>query len=120
MKICIPAEDDKGLDGKVSGHFGSAPFFCVYDNETKQTEFIKNGEEGHEHGGCAPVGKLIPLGITAILCTGIGAGAASKLNAAGIKVYKSSAVTIKEMINLFNEGKVQELDMNDCCAGHSH
>ncbi len=29
MKVCIPVEENKGLDSKPYGHFGSAQFCCV-------------------------------------------------------------------------------------------
>ena len=119
MKICIPAEDNKGLESNVYGHFGSAPYFLIFDTEAKTSEFLKNAED-HEHGQCVPVGRLMPHNISAVLCGGIGAGAASKLNAAGMKVYKGEAETLEKMLEIFNTGKMPELDVNDCCKGHSH
>ncbi len=49
---------------------------------------------------------------------GIGAGALSKLNAMGIKVYGSAAVTVKENLSRFNEGKLLELFPINACRGH--
>lgn len=33
MKICMPTEPNNGLSSKVCDHFGSAPFFTVYDTD---------------------------------------------------------------------------------------
>ncbi len=41
MRIAIPAEDDKGLESKVSGHFGRAKYFVFVDVEENQ---IKGAE----------------------------------------------------------------------------
>ena len=49
---------------------------------------------------------------------GIGAGALSKLNAMGIKVYGSSAATVKENLALLNANKLQELFAMHACRGH--
>jgi predicted Fe-Mo cluster-binding NifX family protein len=49
---------------------------------------------------------------------GIGAGALSKLNAMGIKVYSSAAATVKENLSLLNESKLQELFSIHACRGH--
>ena len=34
MKICIPVETSSGMKSLVYGHFGSAPYFAIYDMET--------------------------------------------------------------------------------------
>jgi len=33
MKICMPVSEAKGMDSVIYGHFGSAPFFAVYDTD---------------------------------------------------------------------------------------
>ena len=40
MKICVPVENNKGLDSKPFGHFGSAPSFVVCDLETGDLKHI--------------------------------------------------------------------------------
>jgi len=42
MKIAIPAERNEGLSSKVFGHFGSAPFFAIYEEESKAVEVGKS------------------------------------------------------------------------------
>ena len=85
MKICIPVERNDGMKSQVYGHFGSAPFFAVYDMDVKELEMIENGNSHHEHGMCNPLGALSGKNIGAVVCGGMGAGAVAKLNAAGIK-----------------------------------
>ena len=34
MKICIPVNENNGVDSSVSAHFGSAPFFMIVDSDT--------------------------------------------------------------------------------------
>ena len=34
MKVCIPVEENKGLDSKPYVHFGSSPIFVVCDLES--------------------------------------------------------------------------------------
>ena len=52
MKICIPTEDNRGLEGMVCGHFGSAPFFTLVDTDSGSCEIIGNSASEHGHGGC--------------------------------------------------------------------
>ncbi len=35
MKICFPVNSENGLDSIVFNHFGSAPFFIIFDTELK-------------------------------------------------------------------------------------
>ena len=58
MQICFPVEIDKGLDSDVFGHFGSAPFFVVFDTENKSIHTINNQDLGHVHGMCNPLKAL--------------------------------------------------------------
>ena len=58
MKICIPIVENKGLEAKVNAHFGSAPYFLIYDNEKGAFEVISNSDSQHMHGMCHPLKAL--------------------------------------------------------------
>ena len=55
MKVCIPAMDEKGLEGTPHGHFGSCSHFVIHDIDTGATDIIGNGDGSHEHGMCHPL-----------------------------------------------------------------
>ena len=38
MKLCIPTQTNDGLKAEVSGHFGSAAYFMIYEVETDSYE----------------------------------------------------------------------------------
>ena len=42
MQICIPVVEDKGLQSRVSAHFGSAPAFMIVDTESGACRAIAN------------------------------------------------------------------------------
>jgi len=42
MKIAIPV-DEKSLESNVCVSFGRAPYFLIYDTETKESIFLDNG-----------------------------------------------------------------------------
>jgi predicted Fe-Mo cluster-binding NifX family protein len=73
MKICIPTETDAGKKAKVYGHFGSAPYFTIYDTEKDDCETVDNSNQHHIHGTCHPVGALDSQRIDAVVCAGMGA-----------------------------------------------
>jgi predicted Fe-Mo cluster-binding NifX family protein len=117
MKVCIPAQDAEGLEGTPYGHFGSASHFVMHDTETGQTEIVGNADSHHEHGMCHPVGALGGREIDAIVVGGIGARAVAKLNAEGMRVYRSAPGTIRENIELLSNGKLEEVRVEDACGG---
>ena len=42
MKVAIPAGNSNGLDSIVYGHFGSAPFYAIYNSENGSVELKEN------------------------------------------------------------------------------
>jgi predicted Fe-Mo cluster-binding NifX family protein len=56
--------------------------------------------------------------VDAMVVGGIGAGALTKLNALGIKVYGAGASTVKENLALLSEKKLQELSVYNSCRSH--
>jgi predicted Fe-Mo cluster-binding NifX family protein len=56
--------------------------------------------------------------VDAMIVGGIGAGALTKLNALGIRVYGAGASTVKENLVLLNQNKLQELSAFNACRAH--
>ena len=96
MKVGFAVEANAGIESKVYNHFGSAPLFIIVDAATKEITTVNNKDLNHAHGACNPIKALDGQSVDAMVVGGIGAGALSKLNAMGIKVYGSAAVTVKE------------------------
>jgi predicted Fe-Mo cluster-binding NifX family protein len=118
MKLCFPVEVDKGLESEVYGHFGSAPFFVVFDTEAKSIDSIENQNLGHEHGMCSPLKALDGKSVDAIVVGGIGAGAINKLNQMGIKVYRAYQGTVQLNIEQFENNTMPEITIDQACGGH--
>lgn len=119
MKICIPVEENNGLESVPFNHFGSAPYFLIYDSESQGIKEIKNEDLHHAHGMCQPLKALGGEAVDAILVAGIGAGALMKLNNQGIKVYKVKEDTAAKNIELLQTGQLQEFSVNNTCK-HDH
>jgi len=118
MKVCFAVQHDEGINSTVFSHFGSAPSFIVVDTEIKKTERMDNRDLGHAHGSCNPIKAVGGKSIDAVVVGGIGAGALMKLNADGIKVFRSVARTVKDNLDLLSENKLPELTMRQTCKGH--
>jgi len=71
MKVCIPIQESKGLESIAYDHFGSAPFFLIYDLETEEVKVIQNEDLHHAHGMCQPLKALAGETVDVILVGGI-------------------------------------------------
>lgn len=118
MKVCFPVEIDNGLESLVFGHFGSAPAFIIVDTDTDVMDTIHNQDLGHSHGMCSPIKALNGKMVDAIIAGGIGAGAVSKLNGMGIRVYRAQQGTIRDNLTLFKSTTMSELTTEHACGGH--
>jgi predicted Fe-Mo cluster-binding NifX family protein len=120
MKICFPVLKADGLKSEVYGHFGSAPEFLVVETDSNKITTIKNKDQDHAHGACSPMKALNNQKIDAIVVGGIGAGALSRLNQLGIKVFRAQALTVKENISMLKTQNLPEHTLQHCCPGHGH
>jgi predicted Fe-Mo cluster-binding NifX family protein len=120
MKICFPVFKNEGMDSKVFGHFGSAPMFVVADTTTREVENVLNRDRNHEHGTCQPLKALGGQIYDAIIVGGIGAGALTGLNQAGLKVYQALNTTISENLDSFEKGNLTEIRFDQVCGDHGH
>jgi predicted Fe-Mo cluster-binding NifX family protein len=120
MRLCVPTEYEGGLDTPVYGHFGSAPFFCLLDTDTEEVEGLRNSNEHHEHGRCRPVQQLDGARLDAVAVTGMGRNALARLTAAGIAVYLTTGVTLREVLYEARHGQLQQLDPDEACRGRGH
>lgn len=118
MKVCIPVQENKGMESIAYNHFGTAPYFLIIDSETEDVKAIENGDLHHSHGMCQPLKALSGEEVDAILVGGIGAGAISKLNSQGIKVFKVANDTASKNIELFKKNELPEFSINHSCNHH--
>jgi len=118
MKIGFAVQSNEGIESRVYDHFGSAPAFIIVDSEGKEVLAVNNQDLYHAHGACNPIMALDGKSVDAMVVGGIGAGALSKLNAIGIRVYGAGATTVKENLALLREKKLQELSVHNACRSH--
>ncbi len=118
MRICIPVNDVRGLDGEPYGHFGSAERFMFVDSDTGDTQVLDNGDQHHALGMCQPLKGIAGKKIDAIIVGGIGARAVERLNEAGIRVYRSTSGTVRDNIEAMKMGALEELTPDASCGRH--
>jgi len=118
MLICLPTNGDSGLEDTLNDHFGSAPFFTLYESDSEKVEIIKNKNSSHGHGTCHPMTQLKKYHLNSIVCSGIGKRAIEMLNAEGINVYQSDKKIVSQVIEQVKAGELSEIDASKACKGH--
>jgi predicted Fe-Mo cluster-binding NifX family protein len=124
MKICIPTEDEGGLEAQVCGHFGSAPFYTVVEVESGEVEVIGNNtSHERQHGACAPIEHLASHSLDAMVCQGIGRGAILRLQQQGIRVLIAGpqlGSRVEDVVEALRRGQLRDASPLDACEGHGH
>jgi len=118
MLVCIPTGGDAGLDDRVFEHFGSAPFFTLYDSVSDKVTVLSNRNAHHDHGTCHPMNQLAHLKIDCVICGGMGRRAVEALNAEGIQVYQAPLDSVRSVLDQFKASRLEEVDPARACRGH--
>ena len=110
MKIAIPA-DEKNIDTEVCVSFGRAPYFVIYDTETKEVDYIENTAANAKGGaGIKAAQIVVDTGAEVLLTPRCGENAADVIANADIKIFKTMKGTIEENIKDFQEGVLVPLE----------
>jgi predicted Fe-Mo cluster-binding NifX family protein len=119
MKIAIPV-DEKSMESNVCVSFGRTPYFLIYDNDTKEIEFLDNSAVASTGGAGIKAAQMIADNKADVLLTPrLGENAADVLKAAGIEIYKTTTASAKDNIDALIAGKLSLL--NEIHAGfHRH
>lgn len=120
MKICFPTDNNHGLESRLAGHFGSAPFYTIRDTDTGTLESVPNRGHAQAHGQCSPADRLSPLGVDTIVCGGIGKRALARLKQGGVTVYVSNGGTVADALAEYEGGKLREPSVDEVCGGRGH
>jgi predicted Fe-Mo cluster-binding NifX family protein len=121
MKICIPTQDERGMESELFGHFGSAPFFTVVDSESGEVEVRQNDNTHHGRGGCHPLRQFGSHSVDAVVCQGMGRRAIASLKEAGVRVLvlgEGAGHTVQGIVAAAREGRLRPLSEEDACRGH--
>jgi predicted Fe-Mo cluster-binding NifX family protein len=118
MLVCIPTNGNAGAEDTVCDHFGSAPYFTLYDTSTDELKVIDNRNAHHSHGTCHPMNQLAKYHLDCIVCAGMGRRAIEALSTEGIKVYISECEKVEDIIEEIKAGNLTEIDPARACRGH--
>ncbi len=115
MKVALPV-DDQSLETTVCMSFGRAPYFMLYETETKEHSFLGNSAANSPGGaGIKAAQTIVDSQVDVLLTPRCGENAAGVLQTAGIKLYKTVPESAMGNINSFLAGDLSPL--NEIHAG---
>jgi len=107
MKILIAIDEDKGMNSKLSEHFGHCPYFAIYETRTESLEIIENIID-HSNESLTPVDQIMKFNPTIVFTLGAGKKAIKLFKEKGIKLKTGNYQTVKEVIENINN--LKEMD----------
>jgi predicted Fe-Mo cluster-binding NifX family protein len=117
MRLCIPTTDDRGRHGRLSDHFGSAPYLTIVDDASGAVDVIRNSHARHQPGHCDAAKGLEAHGVDAVLCLGLGRRALAGLEGAGIRVFVTPAADVDGAVEAFRARRMMPLTAETACGG---
>lgn len=111
-RIVVPVIDEQGLNAQLSQHFGRAPYFSVVDigddNQVVTQHTVANESE-HFGGVGRPPNRILQLKPAALITYGMGPRALTIFQAARVAVLRTTALTVRDVVNLYNDDVLEEL-----------
>ncbi|MDI3546467.1 MAG: hypothetical protein PWR10_119 [Halanaerobiales bacterium] len=119
MKVAVTASNNNGLEAKVDSRFGRAPYFAIVDLDKMEAEFINNSATGAASGaGVMAAQTVVDQGVDALISGNFGPKAFSALKAANLKLYSFTGGTVREAVEAYKNGQLEELS-NPTNRAHS-
>lgn len=110
MKIIIPVSSETE-DPEINQSLGRAPYYMVYDTETKKSSYLKNPAKDSPSGaGVKATQTILDTGAKVLLTIRCGDRAYEVLKGADIKVMSAFSGKAKANIDAYLEGKMSELE----------
>lgn len=101
MKIALPA-DEKSIETGLFDSFGKAPFFLIYNTNSKTIEYLDHRAVAAQGaGGLRAAQVLADNGVRAIITPNCGENAEKVLHYSEVLVYKSISGSMRKNIEAF-------------------
>lgn len=117
MKMCVSASSGS-LDAAVDSRFGRCPYFVIVDSETMDFKAVPNDFSSAAHGaGIQAAQTVVNSGAKVFITGNVGPNAFNVLAATGIKIVIGASGSVKEAIEKYKNGQLQEVS-NPTVGGH--
>ncbi|MFX0151360.1 MAG: NifB/NifX family molybdenum-iron cluster-binding protein [Candidatus Hodarchaeota archaeon] len=119
MRLCVPSNNDGGLDDQVGYHFGRVPNYTIFDDSSNEVEIIEN-TSSHRGGTKLPAELLREHNVDVMICGGIGRRAIQLFEQAGVEIYIGAQGAVRDAIEQFKQKKLTMATDKDACQQHKY
>jgi len=110
MKICITSTGTT-MDASMDPRFGRCQYFVIVDPETMEYEAMPNPSVGASSGAGIQAGQNVAgKGVSVVVTGNVGPNATQTLGAAGIQIMTGASGTVKDAIEQYKSGKLQQTE----------
>lgn len=100
----------KTLDSLLDLRFGRTDIFMIVDTSTMKYEALENtGAAASGGAGITGAQIVVDKEADAVITGNVGPNAMNVLRAAGVEIYRGSAVSVKENIAQYNKGMLEKI-----------
>ena len=116
MKVGISSTGEN-LDANVDQRFGRCKYFLIVDTESMEFEVLSN-ENAMASGGAGiqAAQTIAKTGAEVVVTGNVGPNAFQTLSAAGMKIFTGASGTIKESIEKYKKGELEETEAASVCS----
>ena len=111
-KIALACEDNNGLNGQISQHFGRCPSYLIVDvegNEIKKSDIISNPYYENHIPGVVP--KFISeQGASVMIAGGMGPRAIDMFSNFGIEVVTGAIGNVGNVLKAYLQGEISGVE----------
>ncbi len=117
LSVIIPVKEMNGLDSKIHGHFGRAPYFIILKLDDKGSAEIEDfyyneflGEKDRIHVGVKVIKAVIKHNLDLVFTTRIGEISFYMLKNNFIDIYRADAgSTVREIVERYHKGEIEPI-----------
>jgi predicted Fe-Mo cluster-binding NifX family protein len=118
MLVALPTSAEGTKAASISSHFGRTDGFTLFDTDSGETEFLEHSG-GRGRNASPPPVTIIEADADVVIAGDIGRGAVSRLQEAGISVYRGADGTVADALDQWREDALEEVEPADV-HGHDH
>jgi predicted Fe-Mo cluster-binding NifX family protein len=121
-KIALACEDNQGLDGQISQHFGRCPYYLLVDveaDEIKKTDIVNNPYYDNHVPGVVPQ-FISEQGAHVMIAGGMGPRAIDLFSNLGIGVVTGAVGNTGNVLQAYLKGEISGVEpcKHDHPGGH--
>lgn len=119
MIVAVPVEE-KSMNARVCSSFGRAPYFLVYDTQSRQGDYLENrASQARGGAGIVAAQLLVDNQVSCLITQECGAKSAQVLVGRKIKLYKAATGSAQANIAALQEDKLGLLTEIDATLKHN-